>query len=115
MIIKKSIINLSKAAILSSTIIILSACEIAPPKADIAYAEATLLSAKNTGATEYAGVEFDEAQKKIQQAKIEMDAGNNTIALRLAKESLAVANLAKSKSKANKALVTGKQLKASFN
>lgn len=111
---KKTTASLIKATALGVAVAALSACGMAPPKTEIAYAEATLQSARNIGANEYAAVELERAKSKLQMAKKEMHEGNNEIALRLAKESTAEASLAQAKTEAGKANASEKQMQHSF-
>jgi hypothetical protein len=111
---KKNTALLIKATALGAAVSILIGCGIAAPKADIAYAEATLQSARNVGANEYAAVELERSKNKLQQAKTEMKEGNNESALRLAKESTAEGNLAQAKSEAGKAQASEKQMQQSY-
>lgn len=111
---KKNTTTIIKAAALGVVVSALSACGIAPPKTEVAYAEATLQSARNIGANEYAAVELERAKNKLQSAKKEMKEGNNEAALRLAKESTAEASLAQAKTEAGKASATEKQMQESL-
>lgn len=111
---KKNTASLIKATALSAAVSVLAGCGIAPPKSEIAYAEATLQSARNIGANEYAAVELERAKNKLQQAKSEMKEGNNEEALRLANEATAEGNLAQAKTEAGKASATEKQMQQSL-
>ncbi|MDF1582571.1 MAG: DUF4398 domain-containing protein [Methyloprofundus sp.] len=97
---KKSIATLLKATALGAIISALTACGIAPPKTEIAYAEAALQSARNADLEGNAGVQLERAASKLQQAKAEMKDGDNAKALRLANEAIADANLAQAKAQA---------------
>ncbi|MBE0468962.1 MAG: DUF4398 domain-containing protein [Methyloprofundus sp.] len=97
---KKSIATLLKATALGAIISALTACGIAPPKTEIAYAEAALQSARNADLEGIAGVQLERAASKLQQAKAEMQDGDNAKALRLANEAIADANLAQAKAQA---------------
>ncbi len=111
---KKNTASLIKTTALSAAVLVLTGCGIAAPKAEIAYAEATLQSARNIGANEYAPVELERAKNKLQQAKSEMKEGKNEDALRLAKESTADGNLAQAKTEAGKASASEKQMQQSL-
>ena len=111
---KKYMASLIKATALGVAVSALSACGIAPPKSEIAYAEATLQSARNIGANEYAAVELERAKGKLQEAKKELGDGNNEAALRLAKESTAEGELAQAKTEAGKAHASEKQMQQSY-
>ncbi len=107
-------IKLIKATTLGIAVSVLTACGIAPPKAEVAYAEATIQSAQNVDASQYAGVELEKAKAKLRRAKAEMQEGNNESALRLAKEATADASLAQVKAEAGKAQNAEKQVKESI-
>jgi len=111
---KKNTVSLIKATALGATVAVLTACGIAAPKSEIAYAEATIQSARNIGASEYSAVELERAKNKLQRAKAEMRDDNNEAALRLAKESTAEANLAQAKTDAGKAHAAEKQMQKSM-
>ena len=111
---KKNTALFLKAAALGAAVSVLTGCGIATPKAEIAYAEATLQSARNIGANEYAAVELERSKNKLQQAKAEMKDGNNESALRLAKESTAEGELAQAKTEAGKAHASEKQMQQSY-
>ncbi|OQK15128.1 hypothetical protein AU255_19305 [Methyloprofundus sedimenti] len=111
---KKSTASLIKASALIAAVSVLTGCGIAAPKSEIAYAEATLQSARNVGANEYAPVELERAKNKLQQAKSEMKEGKNEEALRLANESTAEGNLAQAKTEAGKASASEKQMQQSL-
>ncbi|WP_428356337.1 DUF4398 domain-containing protein [Methyloprofundus sp.] len=114
MFIKNNTAALIKATALGVAVSALSACGIAPPKTEVAYAEATLQSARNIGANEYAAVELERAKNKLQQAKSEMKEGNDEAALRLANEATAEASLAQAKTEAGKAGASEKQMQQSL-
>jgi len=97
---KKSTATLIKVTALSVTISVLTACGIAAPKIEIAYAEAALQSARNADLEGNAGVQLKQAESKLQKAKEEMQDGDNATALRLANEAIADANLAQAKAQA---------------
>lgn len=103
-----------KAIALGSVVVTLAACGIEPPKTEIAYAEATIQSARNVDANRYAGVELERAKNKLDEAKMAMKEGDNEKALRLANESTAVANLAQAKTEAGKAQEAEKQMQDSL-
>lgn len=107
-------IKLIKATTLGVTVSVLTACGIAAPKAEVAYAEATIQSAQNVDASQYAGIELEKAKEKLRQAKAEMKNDNNESALRLAKEATAVASLAQVKSEAGEAKNAERQAKESI-
>ena len=111
---KKNTASLIKATALCAAVSVLTGCGIAAPKSEIAYAEATLQSARNVGANEYAAVELERAKNKLQQAKSEMKDGNNEDALRLANEATAEGNLAQAKTEAGKASASEKQMQQSL-
>ena len=111
---KKNTASLIKAIALGAAVSVLTACGIAAPKSEIAYASATLQSARNIGANEYAAVELERAKNKLQQAKSEMKDGNNEKALRLANEATAEASLAQAKTEAGKAKTSEKQMQKSL-
>ncbi|WP_221896578.1 DUF4398 domain-containing protein [Bathymodiolus japonicus methanotrophic gill symbiont] len=111
---KKNTASLIKAIALGVAVSVLTGCGIAAPKAELAYAEATLQSARNIGANEYAAVELERAKNKLNQAKAEMKEGNNESALRLAKESTAEGELAQAKTEAGKASASEKQMQQSY-
>ena len=111
---KKNTASLIKATALGAAVSVLTGCGIAAPKAEVAYAEATVQSARNIGANEYAAVELERAKNKLQQAKAEMKEGNNESALRLAKESTAEGELAQAKTEAGKAHASEKQMQQSY-
>jgi len=114
MITKKSTTPLIKVAALSTTISILTACGIAAPKTEIAYAEAALQSARNADLKGNAGVQLERAANKLQQAKSEMEDGDNTKALRLANETIADANLAQARAQAGIARSSESDMKKSL-
>lgn len=97
---KKNTTVLLKAAALGVSVSVLSACGIAAPKTEIAYAEAALQSARNADLEGNAGVQLKQAASKLQKAKEEMKDGDNAEALRLANEATADANLAQAKAQA---------------
>jgi len=101
-------------AALSTTISILTACGIAAPKTEIAYAEAALQSARNADLKGNAGVQLERAANKLQQAKSEMEDGDNTKALRLANETIADANLAQARAQAGIARSSESDMKKSL-
>ncbi len=111
---KKNTASLIKATALGLAVSALSACGIAAPKSEIAYAEATVQSARNIGANGYAGMELERAKNKLDQAKAEMKDGNNEAALRLANEATAEASLAQAKTEAGKASAQEKQMQQSM-
>lgn len=111
----QNIISSIKGIILSISTLTLVACGIDAPKSEIAYAEATIQSARNVDASRYAGVELEKAKGKLLQAKAAVKTGNNEAALRLANESTAVANLAQAKAEAGKAKVAEMQMQDSLN
>jgi hypothetical protein len=108
------LIKLIKATTLGVAVSVLTACGIAAPKAEVAYAEATIQSAQNVDASQYAGIELEKAKEKLRQAKAEMKEGNNENALRLAKEATADASLAQVKAEAGKAKSAEHQVKESI-
>ena len=110
----KKTASLIKATALGAAVSVLIGCGIAAPKTDIAYAEATLQSARNIGANEYAAVELERAKNKLQHAKAEMKDGNNESALRLAHEATAEGELAQAKTEAGKASASEKQMQQSL-
>jgi len=114
MIKKPNTMLLIKASILSVAVSTLAACSIDTPKAEIAYAEATINAAQNMGANNYAAVELERAKSKLQQAQSEVKEDNNELALRLAKESAATAELAQAKAKDGKAKLAESQLQESL-
>jgi len=97
---KKSTATLLKAAALGVSVSVLSACGIAAPKTEIAYAEAALQSARNADLDGNAGAQLKQAASKLQKAKEEMKGGDNAKALRLANEAIADANFAQAKAQA---------------
>jgi len=97
---KKSTATLIKVSALSVAVSVLSACGIAAPKTEIAYAEAALQSARNADLEGSAGVQLKRSASKLQKAKEEMKDGDNAEALRLANEATADANLAQAKAQA---------------
>jgi len=111
---KKSTTALLKATALGVSVSVLVACGIAAPKTEIAYAEATLQSARNADLEGNAGVQLERSANKLQQAKTEMNEGENAKALRLANESIADANLAQAKAQAGIALSSEKDMKESL-
>lgn len=111
---KKSTAALLKATALGVSVSVLVACGIAAPKTEIAYAEATLQSARNADLDGNAGVQLERSANKLQQAKTEMNDGENAKALRLANESIADANLAQAKAQAGIALSSEKAMKESL-
>ena len=111
---KKNTASLIKATAIGVAVSAITACGIAAPKTEIAYAEATLQSARNLGANEYAGVELERAKNKLQRARDEMKDGNNEEALRLANESTAEAGFAQAKTEAGKASAAEKQMQQSM-
>jgi len=114
MITKKNTVTFIKATTLGAAFSVLTACGIDAPKAEIAYAEATIQAARNVDANRHAGVELERAKGKLQQAKSEMRDGNNEKALRLAKESTATASLAQAKAEAGKAKTAEGQMQESL-
>jgi len=114
MITKKSTTTLIKVTALSATVSILTACGIAAPKSEIAYAEAALQSARNADLKGNAGVQLERAANKLQQAKSEMEDGDNVKALRLANETIADANLAQAKAQAGIARSSESDMKKSL-
>ncbi|MCF7971745.1 MAG: DUF4398 domain-containing protein [Methylococcaceae bacterium] len=111
---KKSTAILLKATALSATVSVLTACGIAPPTAEIAYAEAALQSARNADLEGNAGVQIERAANKLQRAKAELKDGENAKALRLANETIADANLAQAKAQAGIAQSSEKDMKKSL-
>ena len=111
---KKNAASLIKATALGMAVSMLTACGIAEPKAEIAYATATVRSAEAVDANQYAGVELERAKGKLQQAQSEMTSGNNETALRLANEATADASLAQAKAEAGKAKTAESQVKNSL-
>ncbi|GAW85258.1 conserved hypothetical protein [Bathymodiolus platifrons methanotrophic gill symbiont] len=111
---KKNTTSLIKATVVVAVVSALTACGIAAPKTEIAYAEAMLQSARNIGANEFSGVELERAKNKLQRAKEEMKDGNNEKALRLANESTADSSLAQAKTEAGKASAAEKQMQKSM-
>ncbi len=103
-----------KATILSAALVSLTACGIDAPKAEIAYAEATIQSARNVDANRYAGVELERAKGKLHEAKSAMKDGENEKALRLANEATATASLAQAKAEAGKAQAAENQMQQSL-
>lgn len=103
-----------KAIVLSVAASALSACGIDAPKAEIAYADATIQAARNIDANRYAGVELERAKGKLQQAKSEMKEGNNEKALRLANEATATGSLAQAKAEAGRAKTAEGQMQESL-
>lgn len=114
MIIKKNTVLFLKATAIGAAVSALTACGIDAPKAEVAYAEATIQAARNIDANRYAGVELERAKGKLQQAKAEMKDGNNEKALRLANESTATASLAQAKAEAGKAKTAEDQMQQSL-
>ncbi len=114
MITKKSTATLVKVTALSITISALTACGIAAPKSEIAYAEAALQSARNADLNGNAGVQLERAANKLQQAKAEMKEGDNAKALRLANETIADANLAQATAQAGIARNSESDMKKSL-
>ena len=112
---KKIMPSFIKAIALGGVIASITACGIDAPKAEIAYAEATIHSARNVDANRYAGVELERAKGKLHEAKSAMKDGENEKALRLAKEATATASLAQSKAEAGKAEMAESQMKDSLN
>jgi len=104
-----------KVIALAGAVAAISACGIDAPKAEIAYAEATIHSARNVDANRYAGVELERAKGKLHEAKSAMKDGDNEKALRLAKESTATASLALAKAEAGKAKMGESQMQESLN
>ncbi len=99
---KKGTVSLIKATAISVAVASLTACGIDAPKAEIAYAEATIQSARNVDANRYAGVELERAKGKLHAARSAMKEGDNEKALRLANESTAAASLAQAKAEEGK-------------
>ncbi|MCK5354372.1 MAG: DUF4398 domain-containing protein [Methyloprofundus sp.] len=99
------------AGVVAST----TGCGIDAPKAEIAYAEATIHSARNVDANRYAGVDLERAKGKLHEAKSAMNEGDNEKALRLAHEATATASLAQAKAEAGKAKMAESQMKDSLN
>ncbi len=112
---KKNAASLIKATALCVAVASLTACGIDAPKAEIAYAEATIQSARNVDANRYAGVELERAKGKLHSAKSAMKDGENEKALRLANEATATASLAQSKAEAGKAKTAESQMQQSLN
>lgn len=83
------------ALVLGSLLVLVSGCSSTPvPKAEIAGAQAALVSAENQGATPYAPVEMDRARNKLRRAEKAMRQEDYNEAKRLADEAQADAELA---------------------
>ena len=115
MITKKNTASFIKATALGVAVASLTACGIDAPKSEIAYAEATIQSARNVDANRYAGVELERAKGKLHAAKSAMKEGENEKALRLANESTATASLAQAKAEAGKAKTAETQMQESLD
>lgn len=100
--------------ILGVAAVSLTACGINAPRAEIAYAEAIIVSARNVGAHQYAGVELERAKGKLYQAKAAMRDGENEKSLRLANESTVTASLAEAKTAEGKAKLAESQMQESL-
>jgi len=103
-----------RISILTGALSALTACGIDAPKAEIAYAEASIHAAQNMEANSYAAAELERAKNKLKQAKSEVKDDNNEKALRLAKESAATAELAQAKSENGKAKLAESQMQESL-
>lgn len=110
----KGITLVSRSVALGAALSIITACGIDVPEGKIAYAEATIQSAKDIDANKYAGVELERAKNKLQQAKEKVKEGDNEAARRLALESTATAELALAKADAKKAKIAEEQSKESL-
>jgi len=114
MIKKQSTALLIRASILTGAVSILTACGIDAPKAEIAYAEASIHAAQNMEASSYAAAELERAKNQLKQSKSEVKDDNNERALRLAKESAATAELAQAKAENGKAKLAESQMQESL-